>query len=213
MTAPRTGRFRGFLFAVALFLISCHQSPLERNAFKLGPNPDRLAAGSNFEVDVSEVPQSLEELLGLSELVIAGTVESVSPAHLTNRANLNSAVESDAVFVVERILKGGDRNAQRKLKRVLVSQLGGQYQGHLSSPIGYSLIAQGDRSILFLAHDKSATEPVISGLSRYLVVGVWSGNFRVEQSGRVRVSPNCSPGLKAYDWMPEVEFRRAITSR
>ena len=205
------GRTRIFLSTLALFLISCHKASVQTSAVKLDPKLGQFTAGSTFEVD-ADVPMSLDELLGMSELVVAGTVESVSLARLTDKANSTSAVESDFVFAVDKVLTTAPGSANKKLKRVLVSQLGGRYEGHLSSPVGYSLLAQGDRSVLFLARDTRAGEPIISGFSRYVVVGVWSGNFRVEQSGRIRVSRKSSPGLCVYDWMPENDFRAVVIS-
>jgi hypothetical protein len=159
-----------------------------------------------FHAEPTVAPNSFEELLSLSPLVVVGTVDAVLPARLTDKSNPSSAVESDVVFLIDKVVKGGALDSQKGLKRVLLSQLGGKYQGQLIVPSEESLLEPGERDLLFLAPDARKDRPDIAGLHRYLIVGIWMGKFRSERLGGMHASSKAFPGLHAIDSKSEVEF-------
>jgi hypothetical protein len=173
---------------------------------QIDPAKDNSRTARIFHAEPTVAPDSFEDLLSLSSLVVVGTVDAVLPARLTDKANPNSALESDVVFLVDNVVKGKALDSQKGLKRVLLSQLGGKYQGQMIVPSGESLLEPGARHVLFLSPDSRKDRPVVAGLPRYLIVGIWMGKFHSERLGGVHASGKASAGLHSNDSKSEADF-------
>ena len=129
-------------------------------------------------------------------MIVEGVVDSSTFKARQPNHNNPIHIESDVVFLVSRVFKG-NFSAQKTFPRVVISQTGGTFGNKTILP-PEPLMEQGERQILFLVADNRSGLPSIAGLPRYLVVGIWSGKFRI-QGNKIGVSHKALPGLHAHD--------------
>jgi hypothetical protein len=99
-------------------------------------------------------------------------------------------LETDAVLLVRRVLKGPESTRQ-----VVISQKGGVVGQYRELPIQYDLIQQGERYILFLSDETLSDLPDVAAIPRYAPVGAWTGLFQID-ADRVSVSPDASDAIR-----------------
>lgn len=92
---------------------------------------------------------------------------------------------------------------------IVLAQVGGQAGDQSVSALGDPLVSPGERYILFLSPDIRKKLPNLSGMPRYVPVGIWSGKVRV--SGGVVAFPTfASPTLRAYNGQGIDAFLQAV---
>lgn len=166
-----------FFLLVAATAVS--PSLLGQTSAKPGPLPPPARGIARLHITPApgQVPTTLKELVDKSSLIIEGTVIKTLPPRETSPGSL----ETDAIISVTRTLKGVTATPQ-----IAVAQRGGTTPVFTSVPAQYSLFQVGGDYLLFLIDDKRGTAPDIVGTKRYLVTGIWSGNFHF-QDGRLEL--------------------------
>jgi hypothetical protein len=175
------------LFVVVLSFVTLRSSSAQEGRLRRGdPLPTEGTGRLTITPMPGQIPRSLKELCDASSLIIDATVKATNPPRETSPGFL----ETDAVIVINRTLKGGALVGQQ----VAISQGGGTAGGRVITPTQYALVRAGEHYILFLTNDKRPNIPPVPGMNRYLVTGIWSGLFRFED-GIMRV------GTGAHDFL------------
>jgi hypothetical protein len=87
-------------------------------------------------------------MVKIVDVIVEGSVQSIFPTRL-RQVNDAASVETDALFNVDRVLKGKPES----LRSLVIRQFGGKY-GDLEVVVEHHTpLRQGDRHILFLEHD------------------------------------------------------------
>ncbi len=203
-------RSRVMHLVVVLPLMLC-RSGFGQVASPTKPSGKPTPTHSEMYISPADRPNSLKDLLKLAPLVVVGTVDASNfPARLPNPKS-SSYIESDVVVLVTEVIKGNALDNQRTLKRIIVSQIGGRYEGQTVVPTGEGLLEQGQHVILFLQPETRKQLPGIAGLPRFLIVGEYSGKFRVNGS-RVEASPNVRSGLRLDKAETVATFRQKVAA-
>jgi hypothetical protein len=144
--------------------------------------PERGTA--HLIIDLAPLPpnfrgEMLEYLCRSSDLIITGTVESVS-----TRVS-GQSVETDIVLRIDSVIKGTQTTS-----RVVVGQPGGTIGQFKVITSQYSLMEPGQRYILFLQEDRRnqfPSEPF--DIRRYAITRRWEGTFQIDDEQKVRLAP------------------------
>ncbi len=154
------------------------------------PPPPTNRSTFTLSLDPGYLPGSFEELCDSSILIVEAHVQSI----LAPRQNLRYPsgvqlrqersrpiflyLETDAILVVDRVLKGPE-----SIRQVVISQKGGVVGRYTELPNQYDLIQQGERYILFLTDETEPDLPDVTGIPRFALAGAWTGLFRINESG------------------------------
>lgn len=158
-----------------------------------GSDPQPTRGVVHMIVSPISTPQSVNDLVRESEVVVEGVVEAKGPSWRRN-SDESDSLETDLVISVERILKG------RPPRKITVSELGGLAGALAVVPTNNRFMAVKERYILFLMRDARANlpAPAQNASQRYVVTGISSGKFRIID-GTVRPSEFSAPGVKLHE--------------
>ena len=151
-------------------------------------------------------PTSLAELARLSPLIVVATCEGELPSRLLVKGDARSDVVTDRIVRVETVLKG---NLPLKAELV-IRELGGFVSG-LESATGVTQTVMGLRPIEYRQKYLLFLRPITEHEGdrfdgrRYWITGVWAGSFHLV-NGRVRLSENAEPAIRALDGLAESEL-------
>lgn len=169
-------------------------------------NPCPFGVISIGEIDVSVVP-GLEELLRMSDLVVVGTVLTSMPAfHLDLNTAISVATDS-LISVTERLWGTIPANGST----VLLNQMGGKAQPCSVVVQDDPLVQPNEQYVLFLRTDDRKEVPNPSGLSRYIVPGIWTKAKVV--NGRIQFQGRATRRLHQYDGMDLDKFLDIVRER
>lgn len=150
---------------------------------------------------------SLEQLVSGSELIVDCTVGSTHQPVARNASERLVIVETHAIVLVNTILKG---SLPKEANSVLVAQAGGRSGASETEVDRDGLLEEGSRYVLFLQRDDSRAEIVNNtGLSRFGVVGVWSGKAKISD-GRVQFLPSVSKALAMHNGQDVLSFGQRV---
>ncbi len=172
------------LSLIALYLVcSVFCDAQERSARrKVGDaTPSSRSARLYVTPDPRLMPTSLKSMCALSSLIAVGVITQTLPAREPSPASL----ETDAVFQIATVLKG----VAPTEGHIMITQRGGYTDSFVVQPSQYSLVKKGEQYLLFLRPDPRPTSLVPATEQRFLVTGVWTGMFRI-QNGVVAAMPS-----------------------
>jgi hypothetical protein len=172
------------LFAVSLNLTA--QSQSAKSGLPYYPPGPPHGVGQLI-VDVMPVPQSLNQLVDMSSLIVEGVIEKVMPG----RGSGQTWIETDSVVNIIQTLKGSAGSST-----IVISQMGGRVGDAASQPTQYSLVQSGERYILCLKEDDRTTLPSVAGLKRYGVTAAWAGLLFVGTDGLIHTDPKYHDPLR-----------------
>src|SRR5207247_9657009 len=137
-------------------------------------------------------PDSLEQLVRLSDLIVAGTVAKVLPSTLINPNN-PSLPETTSLISVNEVVWG---TLPYGTNTIAISELGGRV-----GPCGLviaddPLVGSGEAYIFFLVAEKR--RPNTSGAPLYSTFGAGDGRAKIT-TRKVQFLPAASQGLHRYD--------------
>jgi hypothetical protein len=160
----------------------------------VGSPPPELRGVIHAFADSFESPQSLSQMLKMADVIVEGSVQSIFPARLRQVSD-PASVETDALFIVDRVLKGKPES----LRSLVIRQFGGKF-GDVEVVVEYHPLLQlGDRHILFLEHDSNPVVPTYPRTDgNYDIVGGWIGNFRIENNAVKWLSPPDAQTFKEF---------------
>lgn len=185
-------------FFVSIWILSAQQNGHRQKYPRSGDTVVEL-------MPVSE-PNSLEQLIRMSALIVDGTVVSTLPPISTTHDPTEPVVETHSIVSVRTVLKGA---VPGNSPRILLAQFGGRAGYWNVTAAGDPLIAVNERYIFFLADDTRKEAPSISGLPRYGAVGVWSGKVKVA-GGKIVFRQRAYAGLHKYDNTDVNDFTQKI---
>lgn len=185
-------------FFVCIWVLSAQQNGHRRKYPRSGDTVVEL-------MPVSE-PNSLEQLIRMSTLIVDGTVVSTLPPISTTHHPTEPAVETHSIVSVRTVLKGA---APGNAPKILPAQFGGRAGYWNVTAAGDPLIAANERYIFFLMDDTRKEVPNVSGLPRYGAVGVWSGKVKVVE-GKIVFRRRAYAGLHKYDNTDVNDFTQKI---
>lgn len=159
-----------------------------QNAQRTAMSPDE-PCNTTVLVRSTGSPSDLIDLIRHSNVILDGTVQSLLP---TVEVPGSLIPETDAIVTVTTVFSGSIANNSA---RVVIAQPGGELDNCRGTVDHDSLVAPGERYILFLLPDTHTSVPSSTGLPRYVVVGIWAGKFRVT-NGVVNVSQYTPPGWR-----------------
>jgi hypothetical protein len=172
------------------------------NAFAIVPavifaqSDDRLPKSGRIviQVDPSDRPNSLDQLVSFSPLVIEATVASNLPS-FQREPHLPYMVETHSVILVDDVLKGEVPGLARS---IVLAQTGGKVGNlEISVPEAPVVVPKG-RYLFFPVPDDRKLRVDTSGLPRYLVQGVWAGMVKIDPDNKlVQVSQGVQEALAA----------------
>jgi hypothetical protein len=200
----------GCIFSIALVPnVSMGQT---RSGNRAPGTPDQPGNMSLF-VEPRLVPTSLLDLIRKSELIIDGTVltpmPSVDTRKIADQSSGPPLLETDSVITVNQVIAG---EVPGGATTIALAQSGGKLgKWNITVPED-PLVVTGERYILFLNADTRKNAPSSSGLSRYSVLGIWSGKFKVS-GGLVQVSAHAQPPLKSFDGNNVNSFIQALKTK
>ena len=143
---------------------------------------------STLIVDAASSPTTLVRLTHSADLIVDAQVISVSSRQIApSLPNL----ETDVLVGVSEVFKGDP-----SIRELVVTQSGGVLGQYREISAQYSLMQPGERYFLFLVKDTRTELPQIENFPRYGIRGVWSGMFRIDANGNVRVAPATAESLK-----------------
>jgi len=138
---------------------------------------------------------------------VDGRVESL----LGRLRNLNdsASVETDAIFAVDRVLKGRPES----LRTLVVTQMGGKY-GDVDVVVeGLTRLSQGDRHILFLNYDPRTIAPVYPRTDgNFYIVGAPIGDFKVQDKTVKWMSLSTAEAFKKFENVTVEDFIAQIVA-
>jgi hypothetical protein len=142
-------------------------------------------------------PRSLLDLTTQARLVVDGTIiGSLPPINLTpNQRPGVPAVETHSIVSINRVIFGEVPN---RAATILLIQGGGQLAKWNIEVDGDPLVRAGERYLLFLTPDDRKEVPAESGMSRYSVLGIWSGKARI-QNGVIKFPESAAKELHQFD--------------
>jgi len=157
----------------------------------------RLPDGGKItvQVDPTSHPQSLIQLIRISNLIIDGAVTGALPAVNGSPNGRTPTIETDSVVTVNSVLKG---TVPKNSPSILIEQVGGTWNQWQVTVNGDPMVAAGERYILFLQLDNRPGQASSTGMPRYCVAGVWSGKAKVT-NGEVAFLPRAAAQLHTYD--------------
>jgi len=145
--------------------------------------------------DSFETPQSLKELVKAADVIVDGRVQSIFPGRL-RQVNDPTSVETDALFAVDRVLKG----TPELLRSLVITQMGGKY-GDVEVVVEHlTRLNQGDQHILFLNYDRRTIVPPYPRTDgNFTIVGAWIGNFKLQDNAVKWVGPPTAETFKKFE--------------
>ena len=139
-------------------------------------------------------PDSLEQLVRISDLIVVGTVARVLPSTLIDPNN-PSLPETTSLIDVNEVVWGA---LPYGTNTISISELGGRVGPCGLVISGNPLVKDGEEYVFFLFADKRNVPPNTSGSPRYTTVGAWSGKAKISD-GKIHFLPPASQGLHRYD--------------
>ena len=180
------------------------QDAARRTGANLNPCP--FGGISIGEIDGVVVP-GLEELLRMSDVVVVGTVLTSMPAFHLDLNTATSVATDSLISVTERLWGTIPANGST----VLLNQMGGKAQPCSVVVQDDPLVQPNERYVLFLRADDRKQMPDPSGLSRYIVPGIWTKAKVV--NGKIQFQARAIWRLHQYDGMDLDKFLAIVRER
>jgi len=160
------------------------------------------ASGEISIIDLFEDVQSLDRLIGMSPLILEGTVLSV-PTMLEKSPGPCEHMLTRPVIHVDEVIKGAVAKGSRRL---ILWQFGGRINGRELVASGDVLPRPGERYIYFLQSDEPG--PDASALPRYIPTRGCAGKVKLK-NGKIQFL-GCAPALNQYNNAPVIGFTELI---
>ena len=183
--APTYGQAEGY---DSLYVTSGYGQVARKDPVSRDPCPGGTGVGILDGIS----PDSLEQLVRLSDLIVAGTVAKVLPSTLINPNN-PSLPETTSLISVNEVVWG---TLPYGTNTIAISELGGRV-----GPCGLviaddPLVESGEEYIFFLVAEKR--RPNTSGSPLYSTFGAGGGKAKITDR-KIQFLPGASKGLHRHD--------------
>lgn len=139
-------------------------------------------------------PISLSQLVGMSKLIVQGTVV-LNLLPIRANPEIRHTIETHSVISIDRVFLGTVPGEKRDI--VLVQQGGKLGSVEVVVPSD-PIVKPGERYVLFLAPDDRTKLEGATEWARYYAVGFWAGKVKI-QNDTVSFLPRTDERLKKYD--------------
>jgi hypothetical protein len=159
------------------------------------------------EFDLISDPDTLDQLILGSQLIVQGTITKVLPS-FNRDPNIAAAIETDSIVSVSQTLLGilvGTAD-------IALGQIGGKTEACEEIIPEDPPVKAGEQYILFLRKETRTSVPNPSSLQRYFAFGLWHGMAKIE-NGTIHFRSPDSKRLHEYDNSSASDFVSRIQQR